>query len=197
MNASILEVEVHNQRINNKQGTRMNPLDDLLPTPAARLGFLLQDRGVKQKDLAATLGISAPYLSTIVSGDKKNLPPDQWLRLAEHFGVTLDWLLCRTGAPMYWPANGKDEPIGLSKQADEAVRIFDSMPPRKRDEMLGVLRAMSFSTQLADLDAEKTTRLLRDSLAAAGIILSPKALDAVRATLFAFAMGLGPNEQEG
>lgn len=170
--------------------------EESFPTPAQRLGFLINDRGTKQKDLAQLLGYSAAYISTVVSGEK-DLKPENWLKMAEHFGVTLDWLLCRKGAPMYWPANGtEDRLIEFSRQTEEAVKILEGMPPRKRDEMLGVLRAMSFSVQLADLDADKTTGLLRDSLVSAGIILSPKALDAVRAALFAFAMGLGPNERE-
>lgn len=197
MDWDTLEVEMANTHATNGR-RKMDPYEDLFPTPAARLGFLIRDRGTKQKDLAAMLGVSAPYISTVVAGDK-GLDPMNWVKMAEHFGVTVDWLLCRKGAPMYWPANGTDDEgiAGISKQADEAARIVDGVTPRKRDEMLGVLRAMSFSVQLADLDADETTKRLADSLASAGIILSAKALDAVRATLFAFALGLGPNERDG
>lgn len=181
-----------NYKTGNGRGQmEMDFFEESFNTPAARLSFLIGDKGVKQKDIAELLGFTPPYISNVVAGEK-DLKPENWLRLAEYFGVTLDWLMCRKGAPMYWPVDQADEPQGLSKQADEAVRIFDGMPPRKRDEMLSVLRAMSFAVQLSDLDAEATTKRLRDSLAAAGIILSPKVVDAIRGVLFAFAMGLGP-----
>lgn len=194
MNVATLKEMNNSRRTGNghdKMG--MGFFEESFSTPAARLSFLIGDKGVKQKDVAEMLEISAPYLSTIVSGEKKNLPPESWLKLAEYFGVTLDWLLCRQGAPMYWPVDVPEGAAGISKQADEAARILDDMPPRKRDEMLGVLRAMSFHVQVSELDAEATTKRLRDSLAAAGIILSPKVTDAIRGVLFAFAMGLGPD----
>ena len=181
----------HKTGSNGRGQMEMDFFEESFNTPAARLSFLIGDKGVTQKDIAEMLGYSAPYISNVANGIK-DLKPENWLKVAEYFGVTLDWLMCRKGAPMYWPADAADEPQGLSKQADEAVRIFDGMPPRKRDEMLSVLRAMSFAVQLSDLDAEATTKKLRDSLAAAGIILSPKVVDAIRGVLFAFAMGLGP-----
>ena len=192
-NVDTLVGDMDNLRTTNGQGKRkVDAFEDLFPTPASRLGFLVKDKGVTQRDIAQLLGVSAPYISTVVSG-QKGMEPGNWLKVAEYFGVTVDWLLCRKGAPMYWPADAGDVPVGVSKAAEEAARILDSMPPRKRDEMLGVLRAMSFSVQLADLDADETTRRLRDSLAAAGLVLSPKVIEAIRSTLFAFAMGLGPD----
>lgn len=182
-----------NHKTGNGRGQMdMDFFEESFNTPAARLSFLIGDKGVKQKDIAELLGFTPPYISNVVAGEK-DLKPENWLRLAEFFGVTLDWLLCRRGAPMYWPADTADVPVGISKHAEEAARILDGMPPRKRDEMLGVLRAMSFSVQVNELDAEQTTRKLKDSLAAAGIILSPKVTDAIRGVLFAFALGLGPD----
>lgn len=192
MDANILEV-MSNQRTNNGL-SKMDFFEESFPTPAARLGFLMADRGVKQKHLAAVLDRSGPYVSTVVNG-QKDLTPENWLKVAEYFGVTVDWLLCRKGAPMYWPVD-TEAAVGISKQADEAARLIDEVPPRKRDEMLGVLRAMSFSVQLGKLDADETTKRLADSLAAAGVILSAKTVEAVRAVLFAFALGLGTNERD-
>lgn len=180
-----------NPKAGNGQG-QMDFFEESFSTPSQRLSFLMGDKGVKQKDVAELLGFTPPYISNVVAGEK-DLKPENWLRLAEFFGVTLDWLLCRAGAPMYWPAAVQPEAISGSKQAAEAARILDEMPIRKRDEMLGVLRAMSFHVQVSELDAEATTKRLRDSLAAAGIILSPKVTDAIRGVLFAFAMGLGPD----
>ncbi len=174
---------------NGKAG--MDFFEESFSTPAARLGFLIGDKGVKQRDLAELLGFSPPYISNVVAGEK-DLKPENWLRLAEFFGVTLDWLLCRPGAPMYWPADVEVASAGVSKHAEEAARILDDMPPRKRDEMLGVLRAMSFSVQVSELDAETTVKRLRESLAGAGIVLSPKVTEAIRSVLYAFALGLGP-----
>jgi len=182
-----------NPKAGNGQG-QMDFFEESFSTPSQRLSFLMGDKGVKQKDVAELLGFTPPYISNVVAGEK-DLKPENWLKLAEFFGVTLDWLMCRRGALMYWPADieAPAPAVGGSKQAIEAARILDEMPIRKRDEMLGVLRAMSFSVQVSELDAEATTKRLRDSLAAAGIILSPKVTDAIRGVLFAFAMGLGPD----
>ncbi|MFN8466334.1 MAG: helix-turn-helix transcriptional regulator [Caldilineaceae bacterium] len=140
----------------------MDTIEQTFNTPAARLGYLMdnpKNGKTKQKDVAALLGVSPPYISTVLSGEK-DLKPENWLKLAEFFGVTLDWLLCRQEAPRHWPTATNEKPIQLSKQAAEAVRIIDSLPPRKRDEILGVMRAMQFHAGVAALDVEQSDQAI-------------------------------------
>lgn len=174
----------------------MATIEETFSTPAARLGYLMdnpKNGKTKQKDVAALLGVSPPYISTVLSGEK-DLKPENWLKLAEFFSVTLDWLLCRQGAPRDWPITTGEKPIQLSKRAAEAVRILDSVPPRKRDEILAVMRSMQFHAGIAALDVEQATKRLTDELADYGVMLPPTAIENIRAALDAFATGSEPDD---
>jgi plasmid maintenance system antidote protein VapI len=170
----------------------MATIEETYKTPADRLRFLM-GRETRQKDLAALLGVSGPYISTVISGEK-GLTPENWLKLAEYFGVTLDWLLCRQGAPKDWPTTANEKPIQLSKHAAEAVQILDSLPRRKRDEVLGVMRSMSFHVQAATLDVDQAAKRLTDKLAVGGVMLPPTAIENIRAALDAFASDYRPDD---
>ena len=63
-----------------------------------KLKELRIERGIQQKDLAATLGIGANTLSQYENGKRE--PDNKTLvKLADYFGVSVDYLLEHTDAP--------------------------------------------------------------------------------------------------
>jgi transcriptional regulator with XRE-family HTH domain len=169
--------------------TSMDFFEETFDTPAKRVAFLASDRGVTQVQLAKELDRSRSFISQVFSGSK-GMPVEDWLRVAVYFGVTLDWLQCRPGAPMYAPKPDAEEPNYASKFADEAAALIDSMPPRKREEMLSVLRAMAFSVRKSEEDVEETVKRLSGTLAISNLSLSPTTVERIRAILLTFVLGL-------
>jgi len=60
-----------------------------------RLKQLRKQRGESLQKLADTLGVSKPYLWELESGNSKNPSADFLIRLSDHFGCTVDYLLGR------------------------------------------------------------------------------------------------------
>lgn len=58
----------------------------------ANVQFLLDERGMSQRDLAAAVGVKPPTLSTILRG-KEGVTLDRAERIAEALGVPLSALL--------------------------------------------------------------------------------------------------------
>ncbi len=66
--------------------------------------WLMAERGVSQKKMAETLGITSPSVSQLATG--KNLPSIETLiRTADYFNVTLDFLVGRS--PLYSAPEGE------------------------------------------------------------------------------------------
>ena len=66
----------------------------LLPgTPGERISDLCNGRPISQKELAKRIGVSAPQLSRIVSGETKTLSSDILIAVAKEFKVTTDYIL--------------------------------------------------------------------------------------------------------
>lgn len=152
--------------------------------------------GVSQRALAQEMGKSAPYVSQVVNGEK-NFIPEDWVKAAIYFDVTVDWLLCRPGAPMYWPSDAPDRVPDWSTWADEAARLIDALPPRRRDEALQLLRVISFHTSATEQEIEESVKKLRSTLAGANLLLSQRAIDAIKASMLAFAFGSGGSGPSG
>jgi transcriptional regulator with XRE-family HTH domain len=180
---------------NNKNGSNaMDFFEQTFDTPSKRLDFLLSDRGWKRKDLAEKMGKSAAFISQVATGDKGFVPED-WVRAAELFGVTTDWLLCRRGAPMYWPTDTPDVvPVYYSTEADAAANILDAMPPRKRSEMLAVLEVMAQQMEGNRVEVEEVAKKLSSTLASSATVLnSPTLVTQIRDILLGFVLGTGPS----
>src|ERR1044072_552539 len=58
-------------------------------------------RGMKQKDLADVLGVSPPYISSVMSGNE-NLTVEQMSRLAEAVGCSLHLTVAPHGVYIRW-----------------------------------------------------------------------------------------------
>lgn len=66
----------------------------LLPgTPGQRISDLCNGNHITQKELAKRIGISAPQLSRIVSGETKTVNSDILIAVANEFKVTADYIL--------------------------------------------------------------------------------------------------------
>ena len=66
----------------------------LLPgTPGERISDLCNGRHISQKELAKRIGVSAPQLSRIVSGETKTINSDLLIAVAKEFKVSTDYIL--------------------------------------------------------------------------------------------------------
>ncbi|WP_316630406.1 helix-turn-helix transcriptional regulator [uncultured Ruminococcus sp.] len=66
----------------------------LLPgTPGERISDLCNGRHISQKELAKRIGVSAPQLSRIVSGETKTLSSDILIAVAKEFKVSTNYIL--------------------------------------------------------------------------------------------------------
>ena len=66
----------------------------LLPgTPGERISDLCNGRHISQKELAKRIGVSAPQLSRIVSGETKTINSDLLIAVAKEFRVSTDYIL--------------------------------------------------------------------------------------------------------
>lgn len=93
------------------------------------LRLLVSRKEMTQKDIASELGISQQRFNFYVNGSRE---PDisTLILLADYFGVTVDYLIGHEKEPTV-----KDD--GLT----EVERVFISMPPEQRQD---VLRYMEF-----------------------------------------------------
>lgn len=87
-----------------------------------RLKILRDDRELRQIDVAKATGIDQKTLSNYETG-KTN--PDSYalIRLADFYGVTIDYIVCRDGK-----SNGKllDELMKLRARLDELIDEINS-----------------------------------------------------------------------
>ena len=66
----------------------------LLPgTPGERISDLCNGRHISQKELAKRIGLSAPQLSRIVSGETRTISSDILIAAAKEFKVSTDYIL--------------------------------------------------------------------------------------------------------
>jgi len=73
-----------------------------MQTFGSRLRTLLESFNIEGKDFAAVIGVSPPTVSNWLNG--KRFPKDEMLiRVANHFHVSLDFLLGRTDSPVEYP----------------------------------------------------------------------------------------------
>lgn len=93
------------------------------------LRLLVSRKEMTQKDIASELGISQQRFNFYVNGSRE---PDiaTLILLADYFGVTVDYLIGHEKEPTV-----KDD--GLT----EVERVFISMPPEQRQD---ILRYMEF-----------------------------------------------------
>lgn len=102
-------------------------------TVAERAKTLFTDRDVRQNAFAAKYNISKYSLNGYLNGSR-TIPYDVLVLLAEHFGVTCDYLLGVTDRP--------DQPFALSGAERELVSAFRTLNPAQKELIIGNLRIM-------------------------------------------------------
>lgn len=106
---------------------------ETLETPGERIYWLRRKTAkLKQKELAAKLGVSQGYLSE-VEANKKEPSAVFMARVADALNTTLDFLMLRTDDPAT-PEDNK--PTLLSTEAEQIARMVDDMPPEGRASAL-------------------------------------------------------------
>jgi DNA-binding XRE family transcriptional regulator len=63
-----------------------------------RINSLLESRGIKQKELAESIGILPQTFNGYMT-DRRKFPVDVIVKVADHFAVTVDYLVGRTNTP--------------------------------------------------------------------------------------------------
>lgn len=94
-----------------------------------RLKELRQAKDLKQEDVAKLLGIGRTSYGAYEIED--NIPPiNKLMILAEFYGVSLDYLLC------------KDK---TSPDADEVIRLYQSLPVNKQEQVQAFIQFLKDS----------------------------------------------------
>ena len=102
-----------------------------------RVRELREARGIQQKELAIDLGVSQPTISDWESG-RKVPSAKSTLKLADYFGVSVDYLLGRDGED---EAKNEKKPTpvsedGQSEKDQRLVNWFRSLPEEKQKAIL-------------------------------------------------------------
>lgn len=97
-----------------------------------RLRELRKQRGVSQVDLSKVIGVAQPTYSGWESG-KFQIDDENKIKLADYFGVTVDYLMGRDGIPQ--PVKGVRIPIygsvpaGIPLEAIENIEGYEEITP--------------------------------------------------------------------
>lgn len=96
-----------------------------------RVRELREARGMQQKELAIDLHVSQPTISDWESGRK--VPSARSMqKIADYFGVSLDYLLGRNDEKEKLPAQSEE----LSEKDKRLIDWFRSLPPEKQKAIL-------------------------------------------------------------
>jgi transcriptional regulator with XRE-family HTH domain len=90
--------------------------------------------GISQKELAAAMGISSQYLSTLIRKESPRRPNVRHLQAAAGaLNTSVSFLALATDDPS--PDKEDAGPIYFSPQADEAAQLIDAMPTDTQREL--------------------------------------------------------------
>ena len=103
-------------------------------TTGARIRALRLARGMKQKDLAKAVGIAAPSLSELETGQSKEPSGPVLAALCRTLHTNSEWLLTGTGDPGAYATLGGDEA--------ELQAIWSELPPPGRVALLSAARGL-------------------------------------------------------
>jgi transcriptional regulator with XRE-family HTH domain len=108
--------------------------------------------GISQKELAAAMGISSQYLSTLIRKESPRRPNVRHLNAAaQALNTSVSFLALATDDPS--PDREDAGPIYFSPQADEAAHLIDSMSDDAlRDIALDLLRVLALHDVEGDAD---------------------------------------------
>ena len=93
-----------------------------------RIQYVRKVRGIRQTDLAKTIGVSYQYMSMIENGRRK-LSLSAIVRLASELQVSVDFLL-----------NGSRETVS-GVPGEDILEIFRDLKPREREIVLAIAQS--------------------------------------------------------
>lgn len=88
-------------------------------TPGERIADLREQRGLKKKDLAETVGVDASTIGRIESNETHKIDSNLILNIARVFGVSTDFIFCLSDDPE--PKNFSIGELGLSIEAAKKI----------------------------------------------------------------------------
>lgn len=103
-----------------------------------RLKELLDDNDIKQKRLAKEIGLTESVISNYTTG-RSNMPIEVLVKVAEYFGVTVDYLAGVTDDPAL--------PLKLSKRERQMVEGFRVLSQQQKELILQNIRFMQKQNQ--------------------------------------------------
>jgi transcriptional regulator with XRE-family HTH domain len=107
-------------------------------TVAERLGFLLNDLQIKQRDFAERVGFAQSYLSLILNGTKKNPSARFFDAIFREFSVNPVWL--RDGRGEIYTVPGLD----LSPADAEIIARYRLLSPADQAIVDAIINALVF-----------------------------------------------------
>lgn len=117
------------------------------PKSAERIASLLKENGVKQKELAAALGINnanvVSYWKTLKEGNYRQPTVEQFASMADYFGVSVDYLMGLTPDKRRGPSLADE--LGLSAEAVDRL-LFTAHDPQRRIVLTTILESEEFFT---------------------------------------------------
>jgi len=100
---------------------RKGSIDDWPSLPllefTVALARAMQANGMKQSDLARILGVSPPYISSVMSGNE-NLTVEQMSRLAEAVGGSLHITIAKKGVRIRWVEDALEAVIPITRGSE-------------------------------------------------------------------------------
>ena len=103
-------------------------------TTGKRIAKLREQKNVTQKELAEYIGISSP---AVVAYEHDRSRPVRYLKgIADYFGVTVDYLLCKT-----------DDPKGTQTNISELklLSFYRMLNQKGKDDLIAVAESFSFN----------------------------------------------------
>lgn len=97
-----------------------------------RLKSLREAKGLTQQEFANDFGISKGTIGMWESGAREPRKLIELQRIADYFGVTVDYLLGREDIKNELPAQDGE----LSKEESMLIELFRQVPPEQRSSML-------------------------------------------------------------
>lgn len=88
-----------------------------------RIRDLREDRDLRQSDLAKAVGIDQRTISNYETG-KSNPDSDALIRLADFFGVSIDYLVGRTKHDFYSSENAKQYINNIQNSLEELKKMI-------------------------------------------------------------------------
>lgn len=109
-----------------------------------RIALIIKENSLKQKDLAAIMGVTESYISALLSGRSKNLSIPLANLIEEKLGYSAQWILTGQG-PKFKRVS--DDPT-LSSIHKKAIRLLENLPD---DQVLATIAFMDSLEKLKNL----------------------------------------------